>query len=77
MGLEEIRAEIDSIDDELLRLLEKRFILAKKTRKFKEKTIDLSREKQIYSRLKSSSLTDEQIHKIFSQIITECRNAQD
>lgn len=76
MSLDFIRAEIDSVDDKILELLEKRVELAKKTKLFKKEIIDAKRENEIYSRLKSDSINENQLQKIFSEVINACREAQ-
>ncbi len=49
--LEEIRTKIDRIDDKIVALLKIRFKLVLKTLKYKTKTIDSTREKQILKRV--------------------------
>lgn len=76
MSLEEIREKIDSIDKEILRLIENRIKLAKETKDFKKNIISFKREEEIYSKLNSNELTKEQIKSIYSEIISASRKAQ-
>ncbi len=76
MEIEEIRKQIDLLDDRILRLIEERIGLAKKAKELKSDTISFSREQEIYSRLKSNDLTPGQIRDIFSEIISASRKAQ-
>lgn len=76
MELEDIRKEIDEIDNDILRLLEKRIELARKTKELKKDVISFSREEEIYSRLQSKELSKDQIKAVFSEIISASRKAQ-
>src|SRR3989344_8919924 len=76
MNIDEIRNEIDSIDEKILRLIEDRVKLAKNTKDFKKDVVSFKREEEIYSKLKSEELTPEQIKAIYSEIISASRKAQ-
>ena len=54
MSLGEIREEIDSVDEKLIELLEKRFALVAKLAPYKEQLTDLRREEEILSKIDSS-----------------------
>jgi len=62
MTLFNIRKKIDKIDDKIIDLLEKRFLLAKEVKKFKKKIKDKKREEEILSKIKSIYIQD--IYKI-------------
>lgn len=49
--LKNIRKKIDKIDNQIVSLIKKRFKLVLKTLKYKTKTIDTKREKQILARI--------------------------
>jgi prephenate dehydratase len=56
VNLEEIRKKIDTLDLELLALLEQRMDLALRTRKLKRETVDSSREEIVLSRARHTPL---------------------
>jgi len=58
MSLENFRKQIDKIDDKVILLLEKRLQIAKEIRKFKKKTTDSKREKEILAKIKSEYIQD-------------------
>ncbi|MDF2441113.1 MAG: chorismate mutase / prephenate dehydratase, partial [Abditibacteriota bacterium] len=85
-ALSEERAEIDWIDEEILRLLSQRVQAALRVGE-KKKTLGLpfhdpSRERLIYERLRAknsslgSALPDVAVHAIYREIISACRNAE-
>lgn len=84
--LSQERAEIDWIDEEILRLLSRRVQAALRVGE-KKKTLGLpfhdpSRERFIYERLRAknaaigSALPDVAVHAIYREIISACRNAE-
>lgn len=83
MTIEKIREKINVLDDEILRLLNKRAILVKDIGKIKslhkENFYVPQRETEILSRLskkKSTALTPDAIENIFLSIINVCRALQ-
>lgn len=75
MTLQELRGEIDKIDDEIITLLEKRLSLAKQIGELKTKlkveVYNPQREEEILKRLQSlSSLPPHQINTIYQSIFT-------
>jgi len=76
MNLDELRKEIDKINKEILDLVEKRAELAKGTNGFKKNVLSFGREQDIYSKLESKTLSQEQVRAIFSEVISACRKAQ-
>lgn len=70
--MEDMRKEIDLIDDSLIELLEKRIKLGRKIFSSRGNVEDLKREGEIISRLvNGSSLSSDFIKKIYSEIF-EC-----
>ncbi|MBN1914790.1 MAG: chorismate mutase [Parachlamydiales bacterium] len=69
--LENIRSQIDQLDDEIIQLLAKRFILCKKTSKFKKQAEDLEREKKIFTKISSPY-----IQHIYREIIFQAKQFQ-
>lgn len=61
--LKKIRKEIDLIDDQIIKLLEKRFFFTSKIKKYKTKIRDKKREKEILKKIPSLY-----IKKIYKQI---------
>jgi len=76
MDIQEIRKEIDNIDNQILNLIEKRQEFAKQTNGFKKDVISFKREQEIYSRLKSDHIPNEQVRNIFTEIISSCKKSQ-
>lgn len=84
MKLKEIREKIDTIDKEILFLLQERFLLAKKTKAAKTKLglpiRDYKREKEILAELKKKSrelgLSSKFISEIYKEIIRESKRLQ-
>lgn len=74
-----MRAHIDRIDAEMLRLLTKRLEYAVRTRRFKETVTDPSREQQVLNSIKDNSrwlIRPEFSQKLFTDIISESRSVQ-
>ncbi|MDQ3158601.1 MAG: chorismate mutase [bacterium] len=79
MKLEELRIELDKIDDEILELLVKRFELTQQVGEFKANNkmpvVAPDREKEIFDRLRSKTasagLEPEMTQKIWRAIIDE------
>ena len=79
MSLESIRAEIDRVDSEILKLLVKRMELSLLTVKFKQSIKDDKREREVLSNVISQArypLTDEFIKKLYGIILEESKNLQ-
>jgi chorismate mutase len=82
--LENIRARIISIDDDLVRLIDERVTLARKAGELKRAaslpTLDPAREVAVVTRAaehaRSRNLAEEDIRQIFWLIIGLCRRAQ-
>ncbi len=82
--LSPLRARIDQIDEEIIRLLRERMELAQRIGKIKEakgvQTFDLGREKQILKRvleLNQGIFPEETLKVIYSEIIRACRSSQE
>jgi chorismate mutase len=79
--LEKLRAEINSLDKELISLLAKRFAVTEKVGKYKAKNNlpakDPKREKELYASrelmAKSAGLDEKMVKKIFQEIIKAVR----
>ena len=83
MSIEDWRAEIDEIDDQLLRLLNQRARLAAKIGGLKQKAglplNDLERERRVVERLQANNtgpLDDDAVRKLFQCIIRESRRVE-
>lgn len=80
MSLEKIRAEIDEIDKEIVRLLSKRMQLALNSKKYKVNVEDVNREKDIKENLKRMSvefrLDYNYLKKIYDIVFFEGKNRQ-
>lgn len=79
MNLDSTRKKIDSIDIELLKLLNERMELSLRTKKFKQEIKDAIREKEVLEnskRAKGNLLDNSFIENLFSQIIDESVNVQ-
>jgi chorismate mutase len=83
MSIEDWRAEIDEIDDQLLRLLNTRARLAAKIGGLKHKAglplNDLEREQQVIERTQANNtgpLDDNAVSKLFQCIIRESRQVE-
>jgi len=82
MSLDKLRKKIDTIDDEILNLLNERLELALRTRKLKPAVHDLERERGIVARLKAraagwSILSGEFMERLFDGIFEESRRVQE
>lgn len=58
MTLFKLRKQINKIDDKIISLLEKRFQIAKETKKFKKNIKDKKREDQILEKINSKYIQD-------------------
>ncbi|NGX49676.1 MAG: hypothetical protein K940chlam5_01275 [Candidatus Anoxychlamydiales bacterium] len=58
MTLENLRNQIDEIDNQIIPLLEKRLKLAKEIKKYKKEITDFNREKNILDKIKSEYIKD-------------------
>jgi chorismate mutase len=83
MGIEDWRAEIDSIDNELLRLINRRARLAMRVGMIKQRAglplCDRNRERDVLARAQRVNLgplSDQAVTKIFRRIIYESRQIQ-
>jgi chorismate mutase len=83
MGIEDWRAEIDSIDNELLRLINRRARLAVRVGMFKQRAglplCDRDREREVLAHAQCVNLgplDDQAVAKIFRRIIYESRRIQ-
>ncbi len=83
MGIENWRAEIDSIDNELLRMINRRARLAMRVGMFKRRAglplCDRDREREVLARaqrINLGPLDDQAVAKIFRRIIYESRRIQ-
>jgi monofunctional chorismate mutase len=82
-ALEEFREEIDSIDGQIISLLNRRQEIAAQIGKIKRdlgiEVIDLAREEEVLRRLASKehkSLNSQAIRNIFSEVISAARSVQ-
>jgi chorismate mutase len=83
MDINEIRNEIDRLDDELLRIFNERAILALKIGEIKKQSglpvYDPEREKKIFQRMKNANpgpLDDQAIVRLFERVIDESRRLE-
>lgn len=79
MKLAQIRQQIDTIDANLVDLLNQRAQLAQQVRQFKPQVLDKAREQQVIENAlaKTSSLLDKNfVKKLFTDIMAECRRIQ-
>jgi chorismate mutase len=84
MSLEKLRAEIDSIDEKLIRLLGERAACALQVGEEKRRRgvplVDPGREREVQKRvrrLNSGPLSPEQMESIYERIISECARLQE
>ncbi len=80
MSLKDIRARIDAIDAEILKLFSDRMLLAKEARAYKKKTYDPGREAEIIRKLRlagKDSLDGDFIEEVYRQIFAEAKRLQD
>ena len=80
--MERFRKEIDKIDSEIARLLEKRFEICSEIGDFKSKnnieTEDKSREKEIFEKIERTDLKyRDNIKEVESKILLESKKIQD
>ncbi len=83
-GLEGLRKEIDETDEEIMRLIKKRFEAADKIAECKKKAgmpvLDMQREQEVLERIKAiagrEGVDEEAAARIFREIITQTRNRQ-
>ena len=80
--MEKFRKEIDKIDSEIARLLEKRFEICSEIGDFKWKnnieTEDKSREKEIFEKIEQTNLKyRDNIKEVESKILLESKKIQD
>lgn len=80
--MEKFRKEIDKIDSEIARLLEKRFEICSEIGDFKTKnnieTEDKSREKEIFEKIERTDLKyRDNIKEVESKILLESKKIQD
>jgi prephenate dehydratase len=79
MDLNEIREEINRVDYEIVKLLNKRLEMALRAKKFKAQVVDKEREKQVIENVQKIPLKlveKDFSTKLFENIITECREVQ-
>lgn len=79
MDLKKLREEINRIDYEIIKLLNKRLEMALRAKKFKPQVVDKEREKQVIDNVQKIplQLVDKKFSKeLFEQIISECRGIQ-
>lgn len=83
MSIEDWRQEIDRIDTEIVRLINRRAIFCRKIGIFKSKMklpiVDLQRESEILKKAVSKNsgfISDEGLERIFKVLIRESRNIQ-
>ncbi len=78
--LEKIRNDIDKVDEEIVKLLNKRTYLAQKTTKLKGDVVfDPKREKQVLNKISAKSkgpITKESMMNIYHDILSSSREAQ-
>ncbi len=82
MNLEKIRKNIDSIDREIIRLLNERLELGLRSKKFKDSIYDREREHQILNQLKGilhayNLIQPDFLEKLLAVIIAESRKIQE
>jgi len=83
MNIDELRKEIDRLDNELLRIFNDRACLALKIGEIKKElglpVYDPGREKRIFQRMKESNpgpLDDQAIVRLFERVIDESRRLE-
>ena len=79
MNLEKVRKEIDTIDFEIIKLLNRRMELALTSKKFKKKVFDPEREKQVIENVLNYAhgvVNREFTEKLFSVILKESKELQ-
>ncbi|BBB33142.1 chorismate mutase / prephenate dehydratase [Thermotomaculum hydrothermale] len=79
MNLEKVRKEIDTIDFEIIKLLNRRMELALTSKKFKKKVFDPEREKQVLANVINYAhgvISPEFTKKLFSTVLEESKSLQ-
>lgn len=79
MDKTELRKRIDAIDDQILKLLNRRATFAKQTSRFKKTTYDPARERTILKRLTEANegpLPNDAIRAVYREILSACRGLQ-
>lgn len=83
MTIDDLRAEIDRLDSELLRIFNQRAVLALHIGELKKKEglpiFDAGREKKIFQRMKSDNpgpLDDQAIVRLFERVVDESRRLE-
>ncbi|NGX63055.1 MAG: hypothetical protein KR126chlam6_00461 [Candidatus Anoxychlamydiales bacterium] len=71
MSLENLREEIDEIDDQIIDLLERRLNIAKDLIKYKKNVTDITRENEILAKIES-----EYIKNIYKTIFENSKKVQ-
>jgi chorismate mutase len=80
MNLETIRKEIDSIDQQIIELLIKRFEKALQTKQFKKTTTDKTREEEVLDAVRRAAkypLREEFAIELYRKIISESKKLQE
>jgi len=79
MNLQDVRNKIDRMDFQILKLLNMRMELALRSKKFKEKEEDLTREVDVLENIRMNAhdlIAPEFCEKLFKEIITESKKLQ-
>jgi prephenate dehydratase/chorismate mutase/prephenate dehydratase len=79
LTLQNIRQKLDRVDYEILKLLNARMELAIKTKKFKKKITDLSRENEVLENIRKNSrglIAPDFCEKLYLEIISESKKLQ-
>lgn len=79
MALKEIREEINRVDYEIVKLLNKRLEMALRAKKFKAQVVDKEREKEVIENVQKIPLKlveKDFSTKLFEDIISQCRGVQ-
>jgi len=83
MTIDDLRAEIDRLDSELLKIFNQRAVLALQIGELKKETglpiFDPGREKKIFQRMKNDNpgpLDDQAIVRLFERVIDESRRLE-
>jgi chorismate mutase / prephenate dehydratase len=79
MDLKEVREQINQVDYEIVKLLNRRLELALRTKKMKTQVVDKSREKEVINNVEKIPLqlvSKDFSKKLFESIITESRSIQ-
>ena len=84
-SLQDIRREIDSIDAEILALLQKRFLCSKEIARIKQETgmpvFDRTREEELFARIeaiaKKEGIPPSVAQSIFTEIVHQSRRVQE